>query len=63
MNYLTTDMFADALRHVCDLVIASEPKLTELDNIVGDGDHGDGMRCQGPGQRRGVRSDPCWHGC
>lgn len=44
MNYLTTDMFADALRHVCNLVIANEPKLTELDNIVGDGDHGDGMR-------------------
>lgn len=44
MKYLNTDMFADALRHVCDLVIASEPKLTELDNIVGDGDHGDGMR-------------------
>lgn len=44
MDYLTTDMFTKALRHVCDLVISSEPMLTELDNIVGDGDHGDGMR-------------------
>ena len=44
MKYLTTELFTEALRHVCDLVIASEPMLTELDNIVGDGDHGDGMR-------------------
>ena len=44
MQYLTTNMLKDALLHVCDLVISSEPMLTELDNIVGDGDHGDGMR-------------------
>ena len=43
MQYLTTQILKEALLHVCDLVIASEPMLTELDNIVGDGDHGDGM--------------------
>lgn len=44
MKQITTQAFARALIHVCDLVIASEPQLTELDNIVGDGDHGLGMK-------------------
>lgn len=37
-------MFAAALKHVCELVIDSEPMLTELDSRVGDGDHGTGMK-------------------
>lgn len=32
-----------AMEHVCQLIIASEPMLTELDSIIGDGDHGFGM--------------------
>lgn len=44
MTEITTSTFAAALRHVCDLVIASEPELTELDTRVGDGDHGVGMK-------------------
>ena len=44
MTELPVNLFADALRHVCDRIIAAEPDLTALDNIVGDGDHGDGMR-------------------
>lgn len=44
MTEITTSAFAAALRHVCDLVIASEPELTELDTRVGDGDHGTGMK-------------------
>lgn len=41
---MTTAMLAAALRHVCDVIIASEPMLTELDTRVGDGDHGEGMK-------------------
>lgn len=44
MTEITTSAFAAALRHVCDLIIASEPALTELDTRVGDGDHGTGMK-------------------
>ena len=44
MKQLTVEQFAAALDHVCDLIIAAEPELTALDNIVGDGDHGFGMR-------------------
>lgn len=44
MTEISTSAFAAALRHVCDLVIASEPALTELDTRVGDGDHGTGMK-------------------
>lgn len=44
MKTLTVNQFADALRYTCDVIIAAEPDLTALDNIVGDGDHGDGMR-------------------
>lgn len=44
MEYLTERQLQDALIHVCDLVVASEPMLTELDKIIGDGDHGFGMR-------------------
>ena len=43
MKQLTVEQFTAALDHVCDLIIAAEPDLTALDNIVGDGDHGFGM--------------------
>lgn len=43
MKHLTVEGFAAALSHVCDLIIAAEPELTRIDNIVGDGDHGFGM--------------------
>lgn len=43
MKHLTVEQFVAALDHVCDLIIAAEPELTALDNIVGDGDHGFGM--------------------
>lgn len=36
-------MLQVALMHVCDLIIESESMLTELDSIIGDGDHGLGM--------------------
>lgn len=44
MTEISTSMFAKALAHVCDLIIESEPMLTELDTRVGDGDHGFGMK-------------------
>ena len=44
MTEISTSMFAAALAHVCDLIIDSEPMLTELDTRVGDGDHGTGMK-------------------
>jgi len=44
MEYLTEKQLRDALIYTCDLMVASEPMLTELDSIIGDGDHGIGMR-------------------
>lgn len=44
MEHLTEKELKAILIHVCDLVIASEPMLTELDSTIGDGDHGIGMR-------------------
>jgi len=44
MEYLTVKQLQDALIYTCNLVIESEPMLTELDRIIGDGDHGTGMR-------------------
>lgn len=44
MRTITEPQLQKALLHVCDLVVASEPMLTELDSIIGDGDHGTGMR-------------------
>jgi len=44
MEYLTENQLRAALIYTCYLMIASEPMLTELDSIIGDGDHGIGMR-------------------
>ncbi len=60
MKQITTDAFARALLHVCELVIASEPQLTELDNIVGDGDHGLGMK-DGFTELRTVLNETAFH--
>ena len=44
MKEINIPMLRAALLHVCDLIIDSEAMLTELDTIIGDGDHGVGMR-------------------
>jgi dihydroxyacetone kinase-like protein len=44
MDFITQKELKSALIHTCDLVIASEPMLTALDTLIGDGDHGTGMR-------------------
>jgi dihydroxyacetone kinase-like protein len=44
MDYLTQKDLKDVLIYTCDLVIANEPMLTELDSTIGDGDHGTSMK-------------------
>ncbi|MDO4521704.1 MAG: dihydroxyacetone kinase subunit DhaL [Eubacteriales bacterium] len=44
MHDITTAQLKSALLHVCDSIIQAEPMLTELDTVIGDGDHGIGMR-------------------
>lgn len=44
MNTITTTQLQEALLHACDVIIDAEGMLTELDTIIGDGDHGIGMK-------------------
>ena len=44
MQNINVAQLQKALLHVCDKIIDAEPMLTELDTIIGDGDHGFGMR-------------------
>lgn len=44
MEQLSTKQIQDALAAVARRVAQSEPLLTEIDTIIGDGDHGIGMR-------------------
>jgi dihydroxyacetone kinase-like protein len=44
MKEISTQNLQSALLYVCELIIESEPMLTELDSTIGDGDHGFGMR-------------------
>ncbi|MCI8737714.1 MAG: dihydroxyacetone kinase subunit L, partial [Lachnospiraceae bacterium] len=44
MDHLTTEQLQKMLLKVSEKIIISEPLLTELDTIIGDGDHGFGMR-------------------
>ncbi len=44
MYTISASQLQDALLHVCDVIIDSEGMLTELDTIIGDGDHGIGMK-------------------
>ncbi len=44
MEFITEKEWKPAMIHVCDLVVAAEPMLTAMDTIIGDGDHGFGMR-------------------
>jgi len=44
MEYLSLDDLKKALISVSKKVVESESRLTELDTIIGDGDHGYGMR-------------------
>ena len=40
MQNINVAQLQKALLHVCDKIIDAEPMLTELDTIIGDGDHG-----------------------
>lgn len=44
MDHLTCGQLQEMLLKVSEKIVASEPLLTELDTIIGDGDHGFGMR-------------------
>lgn len=44
MHHADVSVLQKALLHVCDKIIGAEQMLTELDTIIGDGDHGFGMR-------------------
>lgn len=44
MNVLSTEKLRIALVSVASEIIAAEPYLTEIDTIIGDGDHGSGMK-------------------
>jgi len=44
MNIISTAKLREMLMYVCDTIIGSEPYLTEIDTVIGDGDHGIGMK-------------------
>jgi len=41
---MDTRQFTDCLLYVSEAMIASEPRLTALDQVIGDGDHGIGIK-------------------
>ena len=44
MKEMTVDQLRAALIHVAARIVQAEARLTELDCIIGDGDHGTGMK-------------------
>lgn len=44
MKELRVSMLQDIFKGVARTIIENEPYLTEIDNIIGDGDHGTGMK-------------------
>lgn len=43
INALSIEQTTDLLLSVCDTIVASKDHLTEVDSVIGDGDHGIGM--------------------
>lgn len=43
INTLNVEQTTDLLLKVCDTIVASKDHLTEVDSVIGDGDHGIGM--------------------
>ncbi|MEG2234157.1 MAG: dihydroxyacetone kinase subunit L, partial [Oscillospiraceae bacterium] len=44
MESINIEQLKNALICASDLIIESEPYLTQVDTIIGDGDHGIGMK-------------------
>jgi dihydroxyacetone kinase-like protein len=44
MEYLSVEQMKKLLLRVCAGIVANEPLLTEADTVIGDGDHGTGMK-------------------
>lgn len=43
-NIIDVHVFKQMLLNACDEIVKNEPYLTEIDTIIGDGDHGFGMK-------------------
>lgn len=44
MKKVTVKQLRLAMLHISDVIIENEPYLTEVDTVIGDGDHGVGMK-------------------
>lgn len=44
MEQITTRQMREALIRAAGLIVENEPYLTRIDTIIGDGDHGEGMK-------------------
>ena len=44
MDRLKADVFQQMFLRSARLIIEKEPYLTEIDSVIGDGDHGEGMK-------------------
>lgn len=44
MEILQVELFQKMFIRGCELIIEKEPYLTEIDSVIGDGDHGTGMK-------------------
>ena len=44
MKEISVSQMAVCLRHACAQIVSHEPELTAIDTVIGDGDHGTGMK-------------------
>lgn len=44
MNFITKEELRLVIQHVCTVIIENEKELTRIDTVIGDGDHGIGMK-------------------
>ena len=44
MRFADTEALKSAMINACEAIIAAEPELTRIDSVIGDGDHGIGMK-------------------
>lgn len=44
MDFITKEELRCAILHICTVIIKNEEALTKIDSVIGDGDHGIGMK-------------------
>ena len=44
MKEINVSQMAVCLRHACAQIVSHESELTAIDTVIGDGDHGTGMK-------------------